>query len=69
MGYADRRRLEAFDVWCYRRVMRICRVEMVISEDVFRIAEEKGCLWKSLIKRRKERIGHLLRHEEIKKKQ
>jgi hypothetical protein len=59
------RRLEAFEFWCYRIIMRISWVEEVTKEEVCRRTVEKISVWKNLIKRRYELIGHLLRLEEI----
>jgi hypothetical protein len=38
------RRLEAFEFWCYRRIMRISWVEEVTEEEVFRRTVEKRSL-------------------------
>jgi hypothetical protein len=48
---AERRRLEAFKVWCYRR-MRISWMDKVRNQEVFRRTGEKRSLWKKLVKRR-----------------
>jgi hypothetical protein len=52
---------EAFEVWCYRRMMRISWMDRVTKEEVFRRTGEKS-LWKNLVKGRDELVGHLLRH-------
>jgi hypothetical protein len=35
------RGLEAFEVWCFRRMMRISRVDGVTKEEAFRKMERK----------------------------
>jgi hypothetical protein len=60
---AERRRLEAIQVWCCRRMMRIVCVDKVTNEEI--LQELEGSLWKNLVNRRDEMIGHLLRHDGI----
>jgi hypothetical protein len=46
--HAERRRLEAFQVWCRRRVMGVSWVGRVASDEVFRKMGEKrslGRIW------------------------
>jgi hypothetical protein len=38
IGYAKRRKLEVFKVWCYRRMIRISWVDKVTNKKVFRRA-------------------------------
>jgi hypothetical protein len=41
---AERRRLEVFEVWCHRRMMRISWFDRVTNEEVFRRTGEKRSL-------------------------
>jgi hypothetical protein len=56
--------MEAFEAWCYRRMMRIIWVDGVTNEEIFK-RKEKRSLWKNFIKRKAEMIGHLLRYKGI----
>jgi hypothetical protein len=56
---AERRRLEVFEVWCHRRMIRISWFDRVTNE-VFRRTGEERSLWKNMVMRRDELIGHLV---------
>ena len=62
IGEAERKRLEAFEMWCYRRMMNIKWMDRITNEKVLGRIEEKRTLWKSLKKRRGQMMGHTLRH-------
>ena len=59
-----RRRLEAFEMSCYRRMRNIKWMDEITNEEVLWRIEEKRTLWKSLKKRRGWMMGHThtLRH-------
>ena len=62
IGETERKRIEAFEMWCYRRMLKIRWVDRVTNEEVLnRIGEERS-LWRNLTKRRDRMIGHYLRH-------
>lgn len=65
IGTEERRKLESFEMWCYRRIMRIKWVDKVTNEEVLRRIGEGRELWKSIRKRRMELVGHILRHNSI----
>jgi hypothetical protein len=56
----DRKYLESFEMWCWRRMEKISWTDRVRNEVLHRVKEEKNIL--HTIKRRKaNRIGHMLR--------
>ena len=61
----DRKRLEAFEIWCYRRMLKIRWVDRVTNEEVLNRIGEKRNFWHILTKRRDRLVGHILRHEGI----
>ena len=60
---AERKRLEAFDMWCYGRMMNIKWMDRITNEELLGRIGERRTLWKSLRKRRVQMMGHTLRHE------
>ena len=53
IGKAERRRLEAFEMWCYRKLLKISWVDKVTNEEVLILVNERRTLYAS-IKRRRE---------------
>ena len=49
MTAAEKSRVEAFEMWCYRRMMEIKWIDRVSNEEVLRRVEEKRSLLKTLI--------------------
>ena len=62
IGEAERKRLEAFEMWCYRRMMNIKWMDRTTNEEVLGRIGERRTLWKSLKKRRGQMMGQTLRH-------
>ena len=60
-----KKKLEAFEMWCYRRMLKISWVDKVTNEEVLKRVEEERSLWGTLKRRRDKMIGHILRHEGI----
>ena len=59
IGEAERKRLEGFEMSCYRRMRNIKWMDRITNEEVLgRIEEERRTLWKSLKKRRGQMMGH-----------
>ena len=59
----DRRRLEDFEMWIWRRMEKISWLDKVTNEEVFwRIYEDRQIL-KSIWQRKHRWIGHVLRHD------
>ena len=63
LGKAEKKRIQAFEVWCYRRMLKIPWMDRVTNEEVIRRMKETPCLWKTLQKRRDIWIGHIIRQE------
>lgn len=59
----ERRRIEAFEMWCYRRMKKIRWTDRITNEEVLEGVSEKKSIWKNIQKRRNELIGHILRHD------
>jgi hypothetical protein len=62
-GGTDKKRPEALEMWCYRRMLKIPWVDRVSNKEVLKRAQEKRVLWNNIVQRRDRLIGHLLRHE------
>ena len=54
IGEPERKRLEAFEMWCYRRMRNIKWMDKITNEEVL----QRRTLWKSLKKRRGQMMGH-----------
>ena len=55
------RRLEAFEMWIWRRMERIPWTEKKTNEDVLKLVEEERTLVGKILTRKKNWIGHVLR--------
>ena len=60
---ADRKSIEAFEMWVWRRMLKISWTEKVSNEEVLmKVGEQRNVL--NIISRRKHNwIGHILRHD------
>jgi len=58
----DKKRVEAFEMWCYRRMMKISWEDRITNEKVLEHVNEKRSILKVIQRRRDKMIGHLLRH-------
>jgi len=57
----DQKHLESFEMWCWRRMEKISPIDHVRNEDVLlRVSEQRNILHE-IIKRKANRIGHILR--------
>ena len=57
VGETERKRLEAFEIWCYRRMLEIKRLDRITNEQVLKRIGERISLWKSMRKRRAQMMG------------
>ena len=55
------RRLDALEMWLWRRMEKISWKERRTNEEVLRIIEERKCLVDTIVKRKKNWIGHIVR--------
>ena len=60
----EKKKLEAFEMWCWRRMEKISRIQRKTNEEVFRTVEEKRTLIDVIRGRRQKMVGHALRHPE-----
>ena len=60
------KKLEAFETWLYRRMLRISWKDLVTSEEVCRRMNIKQSLLVDIIRRQMSFPGHVLRKEEMK---
>jgi hypothetical protein len=58
----EQKRLEAFETWCWRRMLKIKWTDKIRNEEVYRTIGEKRTLWNTIGKRRITWIGHTLRN-------
>ena len=59
------RRLEAFEMWCWRRMMRVSWTERRTNESILDEIQGSRELMKNIRKRQLGFLGHVLRREEI----
>ena len=57
-----RERLGAFEMWCYRRMLKIKSINRIPNEEVLERIGKRRTLWKSLRKRRSQMMGLTLRY-------
>jgi len=61
-------KIEAFEMWCYRRMERVSWKEMKTNEEVLRdIGMKEKCLLKMIKKRKLAYYGHIRRHNTLQK--
>jgi hypothetical protein len=58
-------RLEAMEMWCYRRMMNVKWTERITNKEVLRRVGEKRNIMNTLRRRRSRCIGHILRHSSL----
>ena len=63
MGKAEKSRLEAFEMWCWRRMARVSWKDKKTNEEVLQMVEESRRLLQTILERKKNWIGHVLRGE------
>jgi len=63
----EKRKLEAFEMWCYRKMLKIKWIERITDEAVLDRIKEKRELWHTIKVRRDKMTGHLLRHDSLTK--
>ena len=62
---AIEKRLQAFEMWCYRRLLRVSWTEMKRNEEILEMVETNRCLLESIMKRQLSYFGHIARHTGI----
>ncbi|XP_025406672.1 uncharacterized protein LOC112680706 [Sipha flava] len=61
---AERKKIEAFETWCWRRALKIFWTEKVKNEEVYLRMNEQKAIWTTIKERRKKWIGHIMRNNE-----
>ena len=62
---ADVRRLEAFEMWIWRRMERISWVDKISNEEVLAKVDEDRQIMKIIQQRQHHWIGHILRYDSL----
>ena len=61
INVADMKKLEAFEMWCLRKMLRVSYKEHKTNEDVLKAANHKRSLKADIIRRKTRYLGHILR--------
>jgi hypothetical protein len=61
----DIKRLEAFEMWIWRRIMKVKWTEHKANEEVLEMVKEKRMLMKTIRVRQKNWVGHVLRSDSL----
>ncbi|KAL4149828.1 hypothetical protein QTP88_003684 [Uroleucon formosanum] len=64
LNKAEQKFLESFEMWCWRRMLRVSWVERRTNENVLNEINETWKILSTIKERRCNMIGHVLRHEE-----
>ncbi|VVC45245.1 Hypothetical protein CINCED_3A002873 [Cinara cedri] len=59
----EQRRLEPFEMWGYRRMLKISWIDKITNKEVLERMLEGKLLWKSIVKRRSKWIRQTIRQE------
>lgn len=62
IGEIERKKIEAFEMWCWRKMNKIKWTDKISNERVLELIGEKRQIWNMLGERRHRWIGHLYRH-------
>jgi hypothetical protein len=60
-----KRVINAFETWCWRRMLKIKWTDGITNEEVFQRVKEERILLEILNNRRHSLIGHIIRHNEF----
>ena len=63
VGKGETRKTEAFETWCYRRLLKLSWTERITNEEVFRRAGENRRFLKEMKKRIAIFLEHILRQD------
>ena len=67
MRKEDRKRVEALELWIWRRMEKISYTEHKTNEEVLARVEERRLILETILNRKKKWIGHVLRHDNLMK--
>ena len=60
----DMQRLEAVEMWCWRKLLGVSWRDRVLNEEVLHQAQERLVLIQTIRERQKKWLGHIMRHDE-----
>ena len=60
---AEKKRIEAFEMWVWRRMLKISWTEKISNEEVLMRVEEQRSILNIISRRKHSWIGHILRHD------
>src|ERR1043165_1025338 len=63
MNSADRKKVEAFEMWTWRRVLKISWRDKVTNQEVLKRVEEERTLLHMIDRRKHRWLGHVMRGE------
>ena len=61
----DIRRLEAFEIWIWRRMMKVPWTEHKTNEEILQMVETERKIMDTVRSRQKRWLGHILRHDSL----
>ena len=62
LGKPEMKRIEAFEMWCYRRMKKIKWIDKITNKRVLEMVGEEKQIIVCIRKRRDRMVGHILRH-------
>ena len=65
MQKEDIRRLEAFEIWLWRKILKVNWTEHKTNEEVLEMVQEKRMLIKTIRDRQKNWVWHVLRSDSL----
>ena len=66
LNVATEERLEAFEIWCWRRMLSVSWVERMTNESILEEIGKKRELLTTIRRRQLRFLGHILRREDLK---
>ncbi|KAG1714986.1 TBC1 domain family member 13 [Nymphon striatum] len=61
----ERRKLEAFEMWVWRNILKIKWSDKISNENVLKLVDEERAMMGTIHKRQRKWIGHILRSENM----
>jgi len=61
-------KLNAFEMWVWRRMQKVSWKDKKTNEEILSLVDEERCLMKTIIKRKKDWIGHVVRGDNLLKR-
>ena len=68
MKKAERRRIDAFELWCWRRLLRVCWTARRSNQSILKEISPGGSLEGLMLKLKLQYLGHLMRRVDSLKK-